>query len=141
MTSTSETRTPAPLPPGSPLSVAPVVPVVVIDDVTHAVPLARALVAGGLPIIEVTLRTPVALEAVRAIAEEVPGILLGAGTVCTPAQAEAAAAAGSQFLVSPGATPGLLDAMDAIADEAERVSAVTCERRGQSGTLHRTLHG
>lgn len=111
MTSTSETRTPAPLPPGSPLSVAPVVPVVVIDDVTHAVPLARALVAGGLPIIEVTLRTPVALEAVRAIAEEVPEILLGAGTVCTPAQAEAAAAAGSQFLVSPGATPGLLDAM------------------------------
>lgn len=111
MTSTSETRTPAPLPPGSLLSVAPVVPVVVIDDVTHAVPLARALVAGGLPIIEVTLRTPVALEAVRAIAEEVPEILLGAGTVCTPAQAGAAAAAGSQFLVSPGATPGLLDAM------------------------------
>ncbi len=111
MTSTSETRTPAPLPPVSLLSVAPVVPVVVVDDVAHAVPLARALVAGGLPVIELTLRTPVALEAIRAIADEVPEILVGAGTVCTPAQAEAALAAGSQFLVSPGATPRLLDAM------------------------------
>ncbi len=109
MTSTSEPTSPAA--PGSLLSVAPVVPVVVIDDVDHAVPLARALVAGGLPIIEVTLRTPAALPAIRAIAAEVPEILLGAGTVCTPAQAGQAAAAGAQFLVSPGATPGLLDAM------------------------------
>ena len=109
MTSTSEPTSPAA--PGSLLSVAPVVPVVVIDDVDHAVPLARALVAGGLPIIEVTLRTPAALPAIRAIAAEVPEILLGAGTVCTPAQAGHAAAAGAQFLVSPGATPGLLDAM------------------------------
>lgn len=111
MTSTSETRTPAPPAPVSLLSVAPVVPVVVVDDVAHAVPLARALVAGGLPVIELTLRTPVALEAIRAIADEVPEILVGAGTVCTPAQADAALAAGSQFLVSPGATPRLLDAM------------------------------
>lgn len=103
--------TPESLTPESLLSVAPVVPVVVLDDVAHAVPLARALVAGGLPVIELTLRTPVALEAVRAIAEEVPEILLGAGTVCTPAQAETAAAAGAQFLVSPGATPGLLSAL------------------------------
>ncbi|VXC59164.1 bifunctional 4-hydroxy-2-oxoglutarate aldolase/2-dehydro-3-deoxy-phosphogluconate aldolase [Nocardioides sp. AX2bis] len=97
--------------PVSLLSVAPVVPVVVIDDVDHAVPLARALVAGGLPIIEVTLRTPAALSAIREIAAEVPEILLGAGTVCTPEQAGHAAAAGAQFLVSPGATPGLLAAM------------------------------
>ncbi len=93
------------------LDVAPVVPVVVVDDPAHAVPLARALVAGGLPVIELTLRTPAALEAVRAVADEVPEILLGVGTVCTPGQAEAAAGAGAQFLVSPGATPGLLAAM------------------------------
>ena len=93
------------------LDLAPVVPVVVLDDVAHAVPLARALVAGGLPVIELTLRTPVALEALRAIAAEVPEITVGAGTVLTPAHAEQAVAAGAQFLVSPGATPGLLRAM------------------------------
>lgn len=97
--------------PASLLDVAPVVPVVVVDDVAHAVPLARALVDGGLPVVELTLRTPVALEAIRAIAAEVPEILLGAGTVCTPAQAEAAREAGARFLVSPGATPSLLAAM------------------------------
>lgn len=93
------------------LDLVPVVPVVVIDDLEHAVPLARALVAGGLPVIELTLRTPVALDAVRAIADEVPEITLGVGTVCTPAQAAAAAEAGAGFLVSPGTTPALLDAM------------------------------
>ncbi|KRB78711.1 keto-deoxy-phosphogluconate aldolase [Nocardioides sp. Root190] len=86
-------------------------PVVVIDDLTTAVPVARALVDGGLPAIELTLRTPVALDALRAIAEEVPEILLGAGTITTPAQAEAAVEAGARFLVSPGATPSLLAAM------------------------------
>jgi 2-dehydro-3-deoxyphosphogluconate aldolase/(4S)-4-hydroxy-2-oxoglutarate aldolase len=75
------------------------------------VPIARALVAGGLPAIELTLRTPVALDAVRAIAAEVPEILVGAGTIVTPQQAAAAAAAGAQFLVSPGSTPTLLSAM------------------------------
>jgi 2-dehydro-3-deoxyphosphogluconate aldolase / (4S)-4-hydroxy-2-oxoglutarate aldolase len=89
----------------------PVVPVVVVDDVAHAVPLARALVAGGLPVVELTLRTPVALEAIRAIAHEVPEILLGAGTVVTPGQAKEALDAGAQFLVSPGSTPSLLGAM------------------------------
>ena len=89
----------------------PVVPVVVVDDVAHAVPLARALVAGGLPAVELTLRTPVALEAIRAIAQEVPEILLGAGTVVTPGQAKEALDAGAQFLVSPGSTPSLLGAM------------------------------
>ncbi len=82
---------------GSLLDLVPVVPVVVIDDLDHAVPLARALVAGGLPVIELTLRTPVALDAVRAIAAEVPEITLGVGTVCTPAQAEQAAEAGAGF--------------------------------------------
>ena len=89
----------------------PVVPVVVIDDLDHAVPVARALVAGGLPVIELTLRTPVALDAIRAIADEVPEILVGAGTVVTPGQAKQALDAGARFLVSPGATPTLLSAM------------------------------
>lgn len=96
---------------GSLLDLVPVVPVVVLEDLEHAVPVARALVAGGLPVIELTLRTPVALDAARAIAAEVPGITLGVGTVTTPAQAEAAAEAGADFLVSPGTTPRLLGAM------------------------------
>ncbi|MDH2429532.1 bifunctional 4-hydroxy-2-oxoglutarate aldolase/2-dehydro-3-deoxy-phosphogluconate aldolase [Sphaerisporangium sp. TRM90804] len=94
------------------LDLAPVVPVVVIEDVGTAVPLARALVAGGLPVIEVTLRTPCALDAVRRIAAEVPDAVVGAGTVRTPADVEAATRAGSQFLVSPGCTPNLVNAME-----------------------------
>ena len=93
------------------LSRVPVVPVVVVDDLAHAVPVARALVAGGLPVIELTLRTPVALDAIRAIAAEVPEILVGAGTIVTPGQAKEARDAGAQFLVSPGSTPSLLGAM------------------------------
>lgn len=93
------------------LDVVPVMPVVVVERVEDAVPLARALVAGGLPAIELTLRTPVALEAIRAIATEVPEIVLGAGTITTPAQADAAVAAGARFLVSPGCTPTLVAAM------------------------------
>ncbi|GAA2146176.1 bifunctional 4-hydroxy-2-oxoglutarate aldolase/2-dehydro-3-deoxy-phosphogluconate aldolase [Nocardioides koreensis] len=89
----------------------PVVPVVVVDDLAQAVPVARALVAGGLPVIELTLRTSVALDAIRAIADEVPEILVGAGTVLTPGQAKEAVDAGAQFLVSPGATPSLLAGM------------------------------
>ncbi len=99
--------------PDSVLDLVPVMPVVVIDDLATAVPVARALVDGGLPAIELTLRTPVALDALRAIAAEVPEIMLGAGTITTPAQAEAAVAAGARFLVSPGATPSLLAAMTA----------------------------
>lgn len=90
----------------------PVIPVVVIDDLDAAVPVARALVAGGVPVIELTLRTPVALDAVRRVADEVPEILVGAGTVVEPGQAKQAAGAGARFLVSPGSTPRLLDAMD-----------------------------
>lgn len=96
---------------GSVLDLAPVIPVVVVSDVEHAVPLARALVAGGLPAIEVTLRTPEALPAIERIAAEVPEAVVGAGTVVTPDDVAASAAAGARFLVSPGSTPRLLDAM------------------------------
>ncbi|MGW4023242.1 bifunctional 4-hydroxy-2-oxoglutarate aldolase/2-dehydro-3-deoxy-phosphogluconate aldolase [Streptomyces sp. NPDC005009] len=95
------------------LDLAPVVPVVVIEDAADAVPLARALVAGGLPAIEVTLRTPAAPDAIRAIAGEVPDAVVGAGTVITPEQVDEAVAAGARFLVSPGWTDVLLDAMRA----------------------------
>jgi 2-dehydro-3-deoxyphosphogluconate aldolase / (4S)-4-hydroxy-2-oxoglutarate aldolase len=94
------------------LDVAPVIPVVVLEDANQAVPLAHALAAGGLPIVELTLRTPSALEAVRRIAAEVPDVLVGAGTILSARQAQEAAAAGAKFLVSPGSTPALLDAMD-----------------------------
>ena len=93
------------------LDVVPVMPVVVLDSLEHAVPVARALVAGGLPAIELTLRTPVALDAIRAIVSEVPEILIGAGTITTPANAKEALDAGAQFLVSPGTTRQLLHAM------------------------------
>jgi 2-dehydro-3-deoxyphosphogluconate aldolase / (4S)-4-hydroxy-2-oxoglutarate aldolase len=93
------------------LDVAPVIPVVVLDDAEHAVPVARSLAAGGLPIVELTLRTPVALEALANVAREVPDVLVGAGTVVEPKQAQAATEAGARFLVSPGSTPRLLDAM------------------------------
>ncbi len=96
---------------GSLLSLVPVVPVVVLDDLDHAVPVARALVAGGLPVIELTLRTPVALDAIAAIAAEVPEILVGAGTITSPELVLRAVKAGAQFLVSPGTTPGLLREM------------------------------
>jgi 2-dehydro-3-deoxyphosphogluconate aldolase/(4S)-4-hydroxy-2-oxoglutarate aldolase len=95
------------------LDLAPVVPVVVLEDASDAVPLARALVAGGLPAIEVTLRTPAALDAIRAIAGEVPQAVVGAGTVLTPEQVGASVTAGARFLVSPGWTDGLLEAMRA----------------------------
>lgn len=84
------------------LRLAPVIPVLVVEDLAAALPLARALVAGGLPSLEITLRTPAALEVIRVIAADVEGAVVGAGTVISPAQAEAAAKAGAQFLVSPG---------------------------------------
>ena len=88
---------------------APVVPVLVIDDLAHAKPLAEALVAGGLPALEVTLRTPCALDAIRAMAE-VPGGQVGAGTLLTRADVKAAKEACATFGVSPGSTPALIDA-------------------------------
>ena len=90
---------------------APVVPVLVIDDLAHAAPLARALVAGGLPALEVTLRTPVALDAIRAMAD-VEGGTVGAGTLLTPADVKAAKKAGATFGVSPGATDALIKACE-----------------------------
>lgn len=89
----------------------PVVPVVVVEELAHAVPLARALARGGLTVVELTLRTPVALDAIRAIAAEVPEVLIGAGTIVDSKQAAIAVEAGADFLVSPGSTPDLLDAM------------------------------
>ncbi|BBE73858.1 bifunctional 4-hydroxy-2-oxoglutarate aldolase/2-dehydro-3-deoxy-phosphogluconate aldolase [Oharaeibacter diazotrophicus] len=88
---------------------APVVPVLIVEKLEHAVPLGTALVNGGLPALEVTLRTPVALDVVRAMAD-IPGGVVGAGTILDPAQAREAVAAGAKFLVSPGATPAILDA-------------------------------
>lgn len=93
------------------LDLSPVIPVVVLRDAEHAVPLARALAAGGVRIVEVTLRSAVALSAIERIAAEVPDVLVGAGTLTSPSQVEEAVAAGAGFLVSPGSTPRLLDAM------------------------------
>ena len=95
------------------VGLAPVIPVVVIDDLEQAVPLATALVRGGLPAIEVTLRTDAALAAIERIAAEVEGAVVGAGTVTTAQQVDESLAAGARFLVSPGATPTLLDALQA----------------------------
>ncbi len=86
---------------------APVVPVMVISDVSQAVPMARALVAGGLTALEITLRTDCALDAIRAISDEVDGADIGAGTVCSAAQMQEAVAAGARFIVSPGSSDAL----------------------------------
>lgn len=93
---------------------APVIPVLVVEDAATARPLAEALVKGGLPVLEVTLRTPVAIEAIRAMAE-VEGSIVGAGTLLTPDDVKAAKAAGARFGVSPGTTDRLLDAAEAAA--------------------------
>jgi 2-dehydro-3-deoxyphosphogluconate aldolase/(4S)-4-hydroxy-2-oxoglutarate aldolase len=93
----------------STLKLQPVVPVLIIEDAKTAVPLARALVAGGLKAIEITLRTEAALEAVRLVAQEVEGAVVGAGTILNAAHYAAAVDAGSQFIVSPGTTQELLD--------------------------------
>lgn len=89
---------------------ARLLPVVVVDEAAQAVPLARALVAGGLPVAEVTFRTAAAAEAIRMISAEVPGILLGAGTVLSVDQVMAAKAAGASFLVTPGFNPAVVEA-------------------------------
>jgi 2-dehydro-3-deoxyphosphogluconate aldolase / (4S)-4-hydroxy-2-oxoglutarate aldolase len=89
-----------------------VVPVLTVEKAAQAVGLARALAAGGLPILEITLRTPAALEAIEIIAKQVPEAMVGAGTVLTPEQAAEALKAGARFLVSPGMTPRLLDAAE-----------------------------
>ena len=90
----------------------PVIPVLKITRIEDAVPLAQALVNGGLPAIEVTLRTPVALDAIRAIAADVPGAIVGAGTILNAKQFAAAEDAGARFIVSPGFTTALASAAD-----------------------------
>lgn len=92
------------------VAVQPVIPVMVIDDLDTAVPLARALVDGGVRLLEITMRTPVALEATRRIVEEVPDAIVGVGTLTTIADIALAIEAGASFGVSPGATPALLAA-------------------------------
>jgi len=92
------------------LQTGPVVPVIVINNIDHAVPLAKALVAGGVRVLEVTLRTPVAIEAIKRIAAEVPDAVIGAGTVATEADLKAVTEAGGVFAISPGLTPTLIEA-------------------------------
>jgi len=93
-------------------NLAPIIPVLVVDDVAHARPLAEALIAGGLPVLEVTLRTPAALDVIAAMAE-VEGGVVGAGTLVTPDDVVAAKAVGAQFGVSPGSTDALIAACEA----------------------------
>jgi 2-dehydro-3-deoxyphosphogluconate aldolase/(4S)-4-hydroxy-2-oxoglutarate aldolase len=92
------------------LKQAPVIPVMVIHELEHALPLARALVDGGLPVLEITLRTEQALEAIRVIAAEVPDAIVGVGTLTHPSQFEQSLHARARFAVSPGLTPNLIDA-------------------------------
>ena len=118
---------------------APVIPVIVLTDVAHAVPLARALLAGGIRMLEVTLRTPVALACIEAIARDVPEAVAGAGTVRSAADAQAAAMAGARFAVSPGYThavgkachdlklpllPGVATASEIMAAQADSHTAL-----------------
>lgn len=113
---------------------APIIPVLVVKDESHARPLAEALVAGGLPVLEVTLRTAAALGAIRAMAE-VPGGIVGAGTLVTPQDVRDAVAAGAQFGVSPGATDDLIAACEAeglplLAGAATATEAMAMLARG-----------
>lgn len=98
------------LQPGTLFEMGPVVPVIVIKDIADAVPMAKALLAGGIKVLEVTLRTPVALDAIRLLAEQVPDAVVGAGTVTTAAQLHQVAEAGAKFAISPGLTRELLQA-------------------------------
>lgn len=113
---------------------APIIPVLVVDDAACAAPLAKALVAGGLPVLEVTLRTPAALDAIAAMAD-VAGGIVGAGTLLTPQDVLNAKAAGATFGVSPGATDALLDACEAanlplLAGAATATEAMRLLERG-----------
>lgn len=96
------------LSPAAIFAASPLVPVMVIDDLNQAVPMTQALAAGGITVYEVTLRTPAALQAIKAIREALPDALVGAGTVLNPQQYDAAVEAGAQFVISPGCTTELL---------------------------------
>jgi 2-dehydro-3-deoxyphosphogluconate aldolase / (4S)-4-hydroxy-2-oxoglutarate aldolase len=119
------------------LRLSPVMPVVTVSDPTTAADVARALVRGGIRVIEVTLRTPVALRAIELIAREVPEITVGAGTVLSVGDLQSSAEAGAAFAISPGATPALLDAgthgpipyLPAIATASELMAALAAGYR------------
>ena len=123
------------------LNAGPVMPVIVLDNVDDAVPLARALVAGGIRVLEVTLRTSAALDCVRAIREDVPGAIVGVGTITTTADLAAARAAGAVFGVSPGTTSTLLAAardsgfpfLPGVMTPSDVIAASTSRSRGVAG--------
>ena len=115
-------------------ALAPIIPVLVVDDVAHAIPLAEALVSGGLPVLEVTLRTPAALEVIKAMAT-VKGARVGAGTLVTVADVKASVAAGSTFGVTPGSPAFLVDAcleagLPLLPGAATATEAMTLQARG-----------
>ena len=129
---------------------APVIPVIVLHNVAHAVPMARALLAGGIRMLEVTLRTPAALECIAAIAREVPAAVVGAGTVRSASDARSASHAGARFLVSPGLTgavaqasrdaklpllPGVATASDIMQAQEEGLQALKFFPALQAGGL------
>ncbi len=95
------------------MTAAPVIPVLVVDDIDHAIPLAEALVAGGLPVLEVTLRTPQALDVIKAMST-VPGAIVGVGTATTATHLQQAQLCGSRFAVSPGLTPQLAESAKSL---------------------------
>ena len=120
----------------STLLMAPVIPVIILDDVSKARPLAEALVAGGLPVLEVTLRTPHALQVIEEMAK-VPGAVVGSGTVRSPLQMGHSVDAGATFMVSPGASPRLLEAADGFSIPllpgiASPTEAMAASERGYS---------
>ena len=106
---TSPTSNPASAAVERVMTLAPVIPVLVIEDIAHALPIAEALVAGGLTALEVTLRTPCAIDAIK-VMKQVPGAVVGAGTVLNPDDLDRALDAGAEFIVSPGLTPKLAEA-------------------------------
>jgi 2-dehydro-3-deoxyphosphogluconate aldolase/(4S)-4-hydroxy-2-oxoglutarate aldolase len=121
---------------GDLLAISPVIPVVVIDDAADAVPLAQALLRGGVAVMEITLRTEAGLDAIRQVAAEVPGTTVGAGTVTTPEEADAARRAGARFIVTPGATDRLMDAvldtgLPLLAGAATLTEILRLRERGQ----------
>ena len=97
----------------------PLIPVIVIEDIEHAVPMAKALVAGGLHLLEVTLRTEAGLAAIKLINEQVPEAIVGAGTVCNAKEYQQAIDAGAQFIVSPGLTPELIQKAQQVQKEGK----------------------
>jgi 2-dehydro-3-deoxyphosphogluconate aldolase / (4S)-4-hydroxy-2-oxoglutarate aldolase len=96
------------------MSIGPVIPVITIDKLEDALPLAQALMKGGIKVLELTLRTPVALAVITELRSKLPDAMVGAGTILEPAHAQAALNAGAQFLVSPGSTPSVLDAAASV---------------------------